>query len=351
MQTFRSLKRQMGMVPASMAVALGDIDTARGRAQVFGSQHPQSLKTLTEIARIQSTEASNAIERITAPPQRIKALVADKTTPANRSEAEIAGYRAVLDTIHSSADAIPLKPSVVEQLHRDLYQFTTVPAGRWKRIDNSITEELPDGTERLRFKTVDAAATPTAMRELHRLYLQAAHSHEHHSLLLIGAYVFDFLAIHPFTDGNGRMSRLMTLLLLYHCKYEVGRFISIERLINESKETYYDALQNSGHGWHEAEHDIMPWLSYFVGVVSAAYNEFEDRVGVVGGRGAKRAAIHQFIRSSVASEFTVAEVRQAAAGASDSYINKVFGELREADAIERIGSGRSARWRRLRTDF
>ncbi|HMJ36763.1 MAG TPA: Fic family protein [Baekduia sp.] len=334
-----------------MALALGDIDTARGREQVFRSQHPQSLKTLTEIARIQSTEASNAIERITAPPKRIRALVADKTTPENRSEAEIAGYRAVLDTIHSSAEAIPFRPTVVEQLHRDLYQFTGVPAGRWKSVDNSITEQEQDGTEMLRFRTVSAVDTPDAMNELHASFLSARDGHQHHPLLLIGAYIFDFLAIHPFRDGNGRMSRLLTLLALYQSGYEVGRFISLERLINESKETYYEALQAAGHGWHQGEHDLGPWLNYFLGVVAAAYNEFEERVGVVGGRGAKRASIEQYIRSSVSSEFTVGEVRQAAAGASDSYINKVFAELRDAGIIERIGSGRSAKWRRLRTEF
>jgi Fic family protein len=264
-----------------MALALGDIDTARGREQAFRSQHPQSLRTLTEIARIQSTEASNAIERITAPPKRIRALVADKTTPENRSEAEIAGYRAVLDTIHSSAEAIPFRPAVVEQLHRDLYQFTGVPAGRWKSVDNSITEQEPDGTERLRFRTVSAADTPDAMKELHASFLSARDSHQHHPLLLIGAYIFDFLAIHPFRDGNGRMSRLLTLLALYQSDYEVGRFISLERLINESKETYYEALHAAGHGWHEGEHDLGPWLNYFLGIVAAAYNEFEERVGAI----------------------------------------------------------------------
>jgi Fic family protein len=351
MHTFRSLPQQIGLIPGPMAVALGDIDTARGREQAFRGQHPQSLKTLTEIARIQSTEASNAIEQITAPAKRIRALVADKTTPENRSEAEIAGYRAVLDMIHSSADAISFKPSVVEQLHRDLYQFTGVPAGRWKSVDNSITERDADGTETLRFRTVSAVETPTAMRELHQSFAAARDGHQHHPLLLVGAYVFDFLAIHPFRDGNGRMSRLLTLLALYQAGYEVGRFISLERLVNESRETYYDALQASGHGWHEGKHDISPWLNYFLGVMAAAYNEFEERAGVVGGRGAKRASIEQYIRSSVSGEFTVSEVRQASAGTSDSYINKVFAELRDAGVIERIGSGRGTRWRRLRADF
>lgn len=351
MHTFRVLDQQIGMIPASMARTLAGIDLARGHEEAFREQHPGALKTLTEIARIQSTEASNAIEHITAPRKRIEALVADKTTPANRSEEEIAGYRAVLDTIHASAAHIPFKPSFVEQLHRDLYQFTSVPAGRWKNAENEIEEELPDGSRVVRFRTVPAAETPAAMQELHERFAREQAAGQHHSLLLVGCYVFDFLAIHPFRDGNGRMGRLLTLLALYQAGYEVGRFISLERLINESKETYYDALQASGHGWHEDSHDLKPWLNYFLGIMTAAYVEFESRVGVVSGKGAKQDAIKQFIRSSLADEFTVADVRRAAAGVSQSYLSKTLAKLRDEGVIEPMGAGRSARWRRLKTDF
>lgn len=351
MHTFRTLERQIGMVPGSMARALGGIDAGRGREEAFREQHPEALKTLIEVARIQSTEASNAIERITAPRKRIEAIVADKATPANRPEEEIAGYRAVLDMIHSSAQQIPFKPSVVEQLHRDLYQFTNVPAGRWKTVENSIQEVSPDGTTTIRFETVAPADTAAAMEELHQRFSVARESGDHHPLLLIGCYVFDFLAVHPFRDGNGRMSRLLTLLLLYQSGYEVGRYISLERVISESKETYYDALQAAGRGWHKDQHDIEPWLNYLLGTFTAAYGEFEQRAGTAGGRGAKSAAIEQFIRSSIADEFTVADIRQAAPGASDSYISKTLARLRDEGIIESLGTGRSARWRRLTDDF
>jgi Fic family protein len=351
MHTFRVLDQQIGMVPGSMARALAGIDLARGREEAFRERHPEAFKTLTAIARIQSTEASNAIEHITAPRRRIEALMADKTTPANRSEQEIAGYRAVLDTVHASAPHIPFKPSVVEQLHRDLYQFTNVPAGRWKDVDNAIKEQRPDGSEFVRFQTVPAAKTPAAMDELHDRFRRAHGAGRHHPLLLIGCYVFDFLAIHPFLDGNGRMGRLLTLLALYQAGYEVGRFISLERLINESRETYYDALQAAGHGWHDDGHDITPWLHYFLGVMSAAYGEFSTRVGVVAGKGAKQEAIKQFVRSSLSDEFTVADVRQAAAGVSQSYLSKTLAKLRDDGVIEPLGAGRGARWRRLKTDF
>jgi Fic family protein len=347
MSTFRSLERQIGLVPAGVARTLGEIDTSRGREDAFRRQRPQVLSAMVEVARIQSTEASNAIEGVVAPHRRIRELVAEKTAPRNRPEAEIAGYRKVLDTIHASAKHIPFRPSVVEQLHRDLYQFTSVPAGRWKTTENAITEELPDGATRMRFQTVQAALTPAAMDELHERFLAAREAGEHHPLLLIGCYVFDFLAIHPFLDGNGRLARLLTLLLLYQAGYGVGRYISLERLVSDTRESYYEALQSAGDGWHDDRHDIWPWLEYLIGIILAAYGEFEVRVGVLGeGRGAKSAAIENFIRSALPDEFTIAQVREAALGASDSLIGKVLARLRDEGVIEPLGTGRAARWRR-----
>lgn len=351
MHTFRTLERQIGMVPGPMTVALRAIDQSQGSERAFSLQHPEALKTLVQIARIQSVEASNAIEDVTAPHARVVELVDQKTTPENRSEAEIAGYRAVLDTVHASALQIPFKPTVVEQLHRDLYQFTGVAAGRWKTVENSIEEIRPDGTSFVRFRTVPAAETPAAMAELHERFDRAMRSGEYHPLLLVGCYVFDFLAIHPFRDGNGRLGRLLTLLLLYQAGYEVGRFVSLERLVQESSTTYYEALYQAGIGWHTDEHDITPWLGYFLGIVTAAYKEFESRVGVVAGRGSKREAIRQFVRQSITDEFTVADVRRAAPAASQSYISKTLASMRNEGLIEPVGAGKNARWRRLRSDF
>lgn len=351
MHTFRTLERQIGLIPAGLVSQLSAIDVGRGREEAYRRRQPEALKTLVEIARIQSTEASNAIENVTAPRKRIAALVADKTTPANRSEEEIAGYRAVLDLIHASAPDIPFRPSVVEQLHRDLYQFTGVPAGRWKTVENSITQTEPDGTETVRFQTVAARDTPAAMEELHASFDRARNG-GYHPVLIVGCYVFDFLAIHPFRDGNGRMGRLLTLLALYQAGYDVGRYISLERLMGDSKETYYDALEAAGRGWHDDEHDIKPWLSYFLGILVAAYSEFESRAGVVaGGRGSKVAAIHQFVRSNISDEFTIEELRQAVPGASDSYLNKVLTRMRDHGILESRPAGRGSRWRRLRADF
>lgn len=347
MHTFRTLDRQIGTVPGSMAVALGQIDRMEGASGASRTARPRALKTLTEIARIQSVESSNAIENITAPAARIREIVARDATPANRDEQEIAGYRAVLDTIDGDASHIPFTPGVVEQLHRDLYQFTNVPAGRWKTVENSIQEVGSDGARTVRFQTLPALQTPTAMAELHERFATTMASGEHHPLLLIGCYVFDFLAIHPFTDGNGRISRLLTLLALYHAGYEVGRYVSLERLIDETRETYYDALLAAGRGWHEGEHDIGPWLRYFMGILTAAHRELGASVEAIAGRGSKREAIHRFIELSIAAEFTVADIRRAVPAASGSYISKTLARLRDEGLIEPVGTGRGARWRRL----
>ena len=348
MHTFRILDRQIGMVPAPVAVALGGIDRAQGREGALRERGPETLSALREIARIQSVESSNAIEDIIAPNERIRELVTRGARPENRPEEEIAGYRAALDTIDSSAASMPFKPSVVEQLHRDLYQFTNTPAGRWKTVENSIQEIKPDGVRVVRFQTVPAAETPAAMQELHERFVTATESGAHHPLLLVGCYVFDFLAIHPFRDGNGRISRLLTLLALYQAGYEIGRYVSIERLIDETRDTYYDALQAAGHGWHEDEHDIEPWLRYFLGILTAAYKELASASPTTpSGRGAKREAIAQFIRGHTVEELTVADVRRAVPTASDSYIDKTLARLRDEGLIEPVGTGRGAHWRRL----
>lgn len=226
----------------------------KGKQELFKEQSPQVLETLKQAAIIQSTESSNRIEGVEAPLQRIKALVAQKVTPQNRSEQEIAGYRDVLNTIHASGANIPFSAGIVLQLHRDLYQFLPGDGGRWKSSDNNITETRPDGTTVVRFETVSAFLTPSAMTQLHERFHALLRADEVEPLLLIPTYVLDFLCIHPFRDGNGRMARLLTLLLLYQAGYEVGRYISLEKIVERTKESYYDTLYQSSVGWHEGQH-------------------------------------------------------------------------------------------------
>jgi Fic family protein len=351
MHTFRELDSHMGMIPAPTARLLSEIDVVRGRQDAFRRQNPAALRTLIEVAKIQSVDASNAIESITAPPKRIAALVSAETLPANRPEQEIVGYRRVLETIHSSAMDIPFTRSVVQQFHRDLYSFTPVPGGEFKTGPNEVKEYRPDGTEVVRFEPLSPFETPMAMDELHDHLDSAWRTDQNHRLLLAAAYVFDFLMIHPFQDGNGRLSRLLTLLLLYHGGYEVGRFVSIEKLIGDSRTTYYESLQRSTPGWRDGEHDVWPWTNYFLGVLVAASKEFEARVGALGGRGSKAELVKQFIRSSIKDTFTFDDVRKAAPGVSDVYIGKILRRLRDEGALSSSGTGRGARWTRLNSDI
>jgi Fic family protein len=249
--------RYLERLPLSLDLvrAVGMLREFKGRQELHKRQIPQALDTLRQAAIIQSTESSNRIEGVVAPLKRIQALIAEKTTPRDRSEQEIAGYRDVLNTIHANHADIPFKPSIVLQFHRDLYQYAG-GGGRWKGTDNDVVERHADGKTVLRFKPVPAIATPDHMEQLHERFDYAWNEGKAEPLLLIAAYVLDFLCIHPFSDGNGRMARLLTLLLLYHAEHEVGRYISLERIVERSKESYYDTLYQSSQGWHEGRHDL-----------------------------------------------------------------------------------------------
>jgi Fic family protein len=346
--SFDDLDRHFGALPPATVSALTAIGEAKGRADLYRQQNPSGLETLRQVALIRSTEASNAIENIHAPRPRIEELVAEKTTPQDRSEQEIAGYRDVLATIHANGAAIPFELRYVMQLHGNMHRYVgTRDAGKWKTLDNTVEEELPDGAKAVWFVPVAALLTPQAMDDLHAAFGRALSDGTYSPLLLAAAYVLDFTVVHPFRDGNGRMSRLITLWLLYIAGHDVGRYISLEKLIDDSKETYYEALRSSTRGWHEGTHDLAPWTSYFFGVLLAAYREFESRTGVLAGRGSKRKLIETFIDSLMVDEFTIADVREAAPGISDGYINRVLGDLQNQGRIESLGTGRSARWRRL----
>ena len=251
----------------------------KGEQTLFIEAKADTLTQLTEVAKIQSTEASNRIEGIYTSDDRLRALVRDKTRPRTRNEQEIAGYRDVLNTIHESHDHIPLKPSIILQLHRDLYKFESYDiGGKYKAGDNVISEEDAQGNKTVRFQPMPAWETPEAMEELCRAFDEAMVEGRIDPLLLIPMFVLDFLCIHPFNDGNGRMSRLLTLLLLYRAGYIVGKYISIEKLIETTKEQYYDSLQQSSQGWHENENDYEPFTKYMLGVLAGAYREFSSRV-------------------------------------------------------------------------
>ena len=318
----------------------------KGRQELFQQQAPQALETLRQVAVIQSTESSNRIEGITALPKRIEALVARIAVPRNRPEQEIAGYRDVLNTVHTNYTHMRLTAGLVKQLHRDLLRYTASEGGNWKIASNDITEEWPDGTRFVRFEPVPPFAVSEYMEQLHTEFTLLWHSEQVERLLLIPAYILDFLYIHPFLDGNGRMARLLALLLLYQAGYEVGKFVSLERIIEESKESYYDSLYASSQGWHEGKHSLRPWTEYFLGVVVASYREFEERVGTLStARGTKTKMVIDAV-DRLPDGFRIAELERLCPGVTRDMIRVVLKQLREDGIVWCDGAGRNAVWRK-----
>ena len=327
--------------------AVRAIGEFKGRQDLY-RQFPAMLESLRRMAAIQSTEASNRIEGVVAPPERIRRLVEHKTTPQNRSEDEIAGYRDVLATIYASAPDIVLSPKVILQFHRDLYAFLPGEGGRWKATDNDIVEFLADGSSSVRFKPVPAFLTPGAVEQLVKRLHEVLSEGAVEPLVAIAAFIFDFLCIHPLLDGNGRMARLLTLLLLYQSGYEVGRYVSLEKTIEESKETYYESLLRSSQGWHEGQHDMSPWLEYLLGVLIASYKQLESRVASISGaRGAKRQLVVDCIRR-LPPTFRIADLIDACPGVPRPTVNRALSDLQRDGEIECSGKGRYAEWKRLR---
>lgn len=320
---------------------LGYIHEYKGQQNLFIEAKADVLSHLLEIAKIQSTEASNRIEGIYTSDARIQALVKEKSAPRNRNENEIAGYRDVLATIHENYDYIPPRANVILQLHRDLYQYSGMGiGGRYKNTDNVIEEELEDGTKRVRFRPATAFETPDMIESLCNQFLREVDRGEVDPLLLIPMFVLDFLCIHPFNDGNGRMSRLLTLLLLYRSGYIVGKYISIEMLIEKTKDTYYDALQASSVGWHEGMNDYAPFVSYTLGIIKSAYKTFSERVEHLTTKGlSKPERVRQFIENKL-GKVTKKDIMDACPDISETTVEKTLGELVKNGTIIKVGSGR-----------
>jgi len=326
------------------ASALKRLGEYRGRQDLFREQAPELLESLKRVAAVESTESSNRIEGVTAPRDRVEALVLKPSQPATRSEQEIAGYRDALNLIHESAPNMAFSVNVILQLHTIIYRYLPSNGGRWKMTQNEIVERNPDGSvHHVRFTPVTPVETPQAMENLAAGYAVAADA-EREPLVIIPLAILDFLCIHPFSDGNGRMSRLLTLLLLYHAEFDVGRYISLERVVEESKETYYEALEKSSRNWHAARHDPHPWLDYFWGTLIAAYKEFEERVGEFqNAPGAKTALIEQAVRRRV-GPFAISEIEAECPGVSRDMVRHVLRQMRARNEIQSRGRGRSAKW-------
>ena len=341
MRLFNYKSDYQKLLTPEIVTYLAQIHEQKGQQNLFIEAKKDALTELLEIAKIQSTEASNRIEGIITTEDRLKKIVMNKTTPKGRSEREIAGYRDVLNTIHENYDYIPVRPGMILQLHRDLYKFSNAAiGGNYKNSDNIIAEELTDGTTRVRFQPVSAWETPEAIDNLCNAFQSVIDDPELDPLLLIPMFILDFLCIHPFSDGNGRMSRLMTLLLLYRSGYIVGKYISIEKLIADTKETYYEALQESTENWHEGNNDYLPFVRYMLGVILAAYREFSSRVEVLITKGlSKPGRVREIIRTTT-GKITKSQIMSMCPDISQKTVERALKELLDNQEIIKIGGGR-----------
>ncbi len=341
MRAFHFKSEYNKLLMAEVVAYLTQIHEYKGQQNLFIEVKADALSNLLEVAKIQSTDASNRIEGIITTDDRLKKIVREKTMPQTRSEKEIAGYRDVLATIHGSHDYISPKPSAILQLHRDLYKFSgKAIGGSFKNSDNVITEELPDGQRVVRFQPVLAWETPEAIRALCDAFQEALLDTELDPLLLIPIFILDFLCIHPFNDGNGRMSRLLTLLLLYRSGYIVGKYISIEKLISDAKETYYEVLQESSRNWHEGTNDYAPFVTYMLGILVAAYRDFETRIELLTNKGlSKPDRVREIIRKHL-GKITKGEIMAQCPDISQITVQRALAEMLKNGEITKLSGGR-----------
>ena len=342
MHEFDFINRPKDLLTPEVVSILTRLHECRGRQELFIEAEADVLTALLEVAKIQSTGASNRIEGIYTTDERLNAIVRDKVKPRNRNEEEISGYRDVLATIYESYEYIAPRPNNILQLHRDLYSFSSSAVGGvYKNSDNIIAEKHADGTETVRFRPVPAFQTADAILNLCTRYNEAIEAGTYDPLLLMPMFILDFLCIHPFNDGNGRMSRLLTLLLLYRAGFIVGKYISIEMLIEKSKDSYYEALQSSSQNWHENGNDYLPFLKYMLGVVVKAYNEFEDRVAYLRHRKMSKADRIKDLIEKTPGKISKKEIAQACPDISVTTIERTLAELVASGFIDKIGVGRS----------
>ncbi len=319
-----------------------------GRQEQYLKQKPAELEKLVEIAKVQSTEASNAIEGIVTTNTRIKQLVEDKTTPRNRDEQEIAGYRDALAIIHDSFDAITISKNYILQLHKIMYSHMNNPmAGTTKSVQNYISASYPDGRTEILFTSLSPFETPEALDRICEEYNKVIGNFEVEPLIAIPIFIHDFLCIHPFNDGNGRMSRLLTTLLLYRSGFPIGKYISLEAKIAKNKDLYYDALNRSQHGWHEGTEDAVPFIKYLLGTILAAYKDFGDRFAIV----EEKLPAVEMVRKATLNKigrFTKQDIRELCPSLSLSSVEGALRKMVAAGELKREGKGKATCYYRLK---
>ena len=319
-----------------------------GKQELYLKQRPEELEKLVEIAKIQSTETSNAIEGIVTTNTRIRQLVEEKTAPKNRDEQEIAGYRDVLNIIHENFDAIPISRNYILQLHKILYSHMNNPlAGQTKTVQNYISATYPDGHSETLFTPLPPYETPEALDKICEEYNRVIGNMELEPLIAVPIFIHDFLCIHPFNDGNGRMSRLLTTLLLYQNGFYVGKYISLEAKIAKNKDLYYDALAASQDGWHEGTDDPVPFIKYLLGTILAAYKDFEDRFALVE---TKRSALDtvRLATQNKIGRFTKQDIRELCPSLSISSVEGALRRMVAVGELKREGNGKNTCYYRIK---
>lgn len=320
---------------------VAQIHEYKGRQELYLKQKPAALDKLVEVAKIQSTEASNKIEGIVTTSARVQELMQNKTTPRNRDEEEIMGYRDVLNTIHENYEYIPLRSSYILQLHKNLYQYSGKSiGGKFKNTENVITETKADGTTVVRFVPLSPYETPDAIEAICQSFDVVLDSEVVDSLVLIPIFINDFLCIHPFNDGNGRMSRLLTTLLLYKCGYVVGRYISLESKIEKTKFKYYEVLEQSGIKWHDCENDPMPFVKYLLGIILSAYRDFEERIDYVDDKLSAKEQVKKAIANKI-GKFTKSEIMELCPSIGKASVESALKKMVEDGSILRHGKGKA----------
>lgn len=355
MRSFINFEHTFRSQPVRLGARLARIDVGRGREGLYRDQLPQLLDALAETTRVESITASNAIEGVTVDSGRIQGLVAGNAETRrfrNRNEREFAGYRDAIDEISEASELEPISVPYALHLHRLLFGHTEGDAGRLK-TDQNLIVSYESGHRGVLFAPPSPRETETLLPDLFDRYRHAVTDEAAHPILLIGVLVLDFLSIHPVADGNGRLARLLTTHALLAQGYEVSRYVSIEQRIFETKQAYYDALYASQRRWHEGEHDVWPWIDYLVSVLTAAYDDFEERVAARRALsvGSKQEQVRRYILDHAPEVFRVRDVRMALPGISDPTIKLVMSDLRREGEIELVGgaAGRASAWRRRPT--
>lgn len=319
-----------------------------GKQEMYLKQRPEELEKLVEIAKVQSTEASNAIEGIVTTSTRIRQLVEEKTAPRNRDEQEIAGYRDALNIIHENFDAIPITRNYILQLHKVLYSHMNNPmAGQTKSVQNYISATYPNGHTETLFTPLAPFETPEALDRICDEYNRVIGNMEAEPLIVIPIFIHDFLCIHPFNDGNGRMSRLLTTLLLYRNGFYVGKYISLEAKIAKNKDLYYAALRQAQEGWHEGTEDAVPFIKYLLGIILSAYRDFEDRFSLVEQKKPALETVRQATLSKI-GRFSKQDIRELCPALSVSSIEGALRKLVASGELKREGNGKSTCYYRLK---